>query len=265
TVEASEATYDAAGRLLALRLQPGTEDVLNTFQYDSLGRLTFATDDDLGDRHLLPDDPGFLIEQPTAAGQTVHYTYDGAGRLTSVLADDGSSFTYHYDVPQDPSYQYTAGRLAWVEELTGTVQVGYDSRGRQVRFQRTIVDAAASVTLSAEEELTFAPSGLLRSVDFKDGLVVDLTYDDAGRPIQIGNLWTVQQYDAAGRILDEQYGNGVTQAYRYDDNGDLEDVKVRRPAAAGGGLLYDVAVTRNGFGAIATVADSDGVGLDHNA
>src|SRR5690606_15434243 len=192
-------------------------------------------------------------------------TYDGAGRLTSVLADDGSSFTYHYDVPQDPSYQYTAGRLAWVEELTGSVQVGYDSRGRQVRFQRTIVDAAASVTLSAEEELTFAPSGLLRSVDFKDGLVVDLTYDDAGRPIQIGNLWTVQQYDAAGRILDEQYGNGVTQAYRYDDNGDLEDVKVRRPAAAGGGLLYDVAVTRNGFGAIATVADSDGVGLDHNA
>ncbi|HLT02134.1 MAG TPA: hypothetical protein VK001_08135, partial [Geminicoccaceae bacterium] len=75
------------------------------------------------------------------------------------------------------------------------MQVGYDSRGRQVRFQRTIVDAAASVTLSAEEELTFAPSGLLRSVDFKDGLVVDLTYDDAGRPIQIGNLWTVQQYD----------------------------------------------------------------------
>jgi RHS repeat-associated protein len=266
TVEAGQARYDAAGRLVSLCLQPGaTCGVEHTFEYDGLGRLKRASDPDIGERFLLHNDAGFLVEATNAAGQTIEYGYDGAGRVTSVLADDGSSFTYHYDVPLDTSYQFTAGRLAWVEEDTGTVQVGYDARGRQTRFQRTIVDAAASLTLSAEEAHTFAPSGLLRSVDFKDGLVVDLTYDDAGRPTQVGDLWSLGQYDPAGRILGESFGNGVTQAYSFDPNGDLATVEARRPPVAGATLLYRAAVTRTGFGAISAVDDTDATGLDHDA
>ena len=266
TVEAGESNYDAAGRLVAVRLQPGTTaETEHTFEYDGLGRLKFASDPDIGDRFLLHNDDGFLVEATNASGQTIQYGYDGAGRVTSVLADDGSSFTYHYDVPLDASYQFTAGRLAWVEEQTGTVQLGYDARGRQTRLQRTIVDTAASVTLSAEEAHTFAPSGVLRSMDFKDGLVVALAYDDAGRPTQVGDLWSVGQYDPAGRILGESFGNGVTQAYSFDENGDLESVEVRRPPAAGSSLIYQASVTRNGFSAITSVTDSDGTGLDHSA
>lgn len=266
TLEVGEARYDAANHMVELRLQPGTADeALHRFEYDGLGRLTFATDPDIGDRFLVHNDDGFLIEVTNAAGQTIQYGYDNAGRVTSVLADDGSSFLYHYDIPQDASYQFTAGRLAWVEEQTGTVQLGYDARGRQVRFQRTIVDAAASTTLAAEETHTFAPSGLLRSVDFKDGLVVDLAYDDAGRPTQVGDLWTVGQLDPAGRILSETFGNGVTQVNSFNANGDLASVTMRRPAAAGAGLLYRTAITRNGFGAITAANDTDGTGLDHRA
>jgi RHS repeat-associated protein len=265
-LEVGKATYDAADRMLTLRLQPDpSSEVLHEFVYDGLGRLVRANDPDIGERHLLHNDDGFLIEQTNAAGQTIQYSYDGAGRVTSVLADDGSSFTYHYDVPLDSAYQFTAGRLAWVEELTGTMQLGYDARGRQVKWQRSIVDSVASVTLGAEEEHTFAPSGLLRSVDFKDGLAIAMTYDDAGRATEVGDLWTAGSHDAAGRVLSESYGNGVTQAYGYDLNGDLEDVEVRRPMAAGGALLYQAAVTRNGFGAISSVTDSDGVGLNHAA
>ncbi len=265
-LEVGEASYDPAGRLLELRLQPGTAlAVAHTFEYDSLGRLRFATDPDIGDRFLLHNDDGFLTEATNAAGQTMQYGYDGAGRVTSVLADDGSSFTYHYDLPLDTGYQFTAGRLAWVEEDTGTVQLGYDARGRQTRFQRTIVDSAASVTIGAEEAHTFAPSGLLRAVDFKDGLTVDFAYDDAARPTQVGDLWSVGQYDPAGRILGESFGNGVTQAYSFDPNGDLATVELRRPPAAGAGLLYRASVTRNDFGAITAVDDTDATGLDHDA
>jgi RHS repeat-associated protein len=267
TVEAGEASYDAADHLVSLCLQPAGSSCAAThsFEYDGLGRLTFASDPDIGDRFLVHNDDGFLIEATNAAGQSIEYGYDDAGRVTSVVADDGSSFTYHYDTPQDSSYQYTAGRLAWVEEGTGTVQVGYDARGRQTRFQRTIDDTAASATLSAEETHVFSPSGLLRSVDFQDGLAIDLAYDDAGRPSQVGDLWTVGQYDPAGRILAESFGNGVTQAYSFDESGDLASVEVRRPPAAGAGLLYQASVTRNGVSAITSVTDSDGTGLDHNA
>jgi RHS repeat-associated protein len=265
-VEAGEASYDPADHLVSLRLQPGTaQEVEHTFEYDGLGRLTFASDPDIGDRFLVHNDDGFLVEATNAAGQSIEYGYDGAGRVTSVLADDGSAFTYHYDTPQDASYQFTAGRLAWVEEGTGTVQLGYDARGRQTRFQRTIVDSAAGKTLTAEEAHVFSPSGLLRSVDFLDGLTVDLAYDDAGRPTRVGGLWAVGQYDPAGRILGESFGNGVTQAYSFDANGDLASVAVRRPPAAGATLLYQASVTRNGFAAITSVTDSDGTGLDHNA
>jgi len=50
------------------------------------------------------------------------------------------------------------------------------------------------------------------SIDFADGLVIDLAYDDAGRATQIGNLWAVGSYNAAGQVLSETYGNDVTQA-----------------------------------------------------
>jgi len=55
--EAGEASYDAAGRLVSLTLLPGTADeTVHAFTYDSLGRLAFATDPDIGDRDLLYDD-----------------------------------------------------------------------------------------------------------------------------------------------------------------------------------------------------------------
>ena len=142
----------------------------------------------------------------------------------SVLVDDGSSFIYHYDDPLDSqTYEHTAGRLAWVEEVTGTVQLGYDARGNEVRFHREINDTVAQVQLSAEEVRTFSPSGLLREVDFQDGLAIAIDYDDAGRPTSLGDLWELESYDPAGRILAETFGNDVTQSYDYSRAQRLSD------------------------------------------
>ena len=266
TVEAGQATYDAAGRMTELELQPDASNPTHhTFVYDTLGRLIFATDPDIGDRTLTYNDAGFLTEATNAADQSIDYNYDGAGRLVSVLADDGSFFNYHYDDALDSgTYANTAGRLAWISEPTGQVQIGYDTRGRQVKSTREIQDGS-TWTGTATEDMRFAPSGLLRSIDYNDGLSIDYTYDDAGRPVQVGNLWTASSYDPAGRLLAEQFGNGVTGAYGYDVNGDVSSVEVDRPSAAGGSPFYQVSLTRNGFGAIDSVTDADGTGLNHTA
>lgn len=268
TAESVDATYDGAGRLVEMALQGGQATHLYT--YDTLGRMIAATDPDIGPRTLTYDDAGRLLTHINAEGQTITYAYDDIGRLTSMLADDGSAFAYHYDTALDPvTFGNTAGKLAWVQEATGQVQLGYDAYGRQTQYARSIDGS------SVEEDTTYAPSGVIRHVGLDSELGFDISYDPAGRPIRItetgsvspyGDIWQIvtprTDLDAAGRILAEQYGNGVTQAYTRDDNGATQHIQTTRSPSE---TLYDVTIARNAWRGITTVTDSDGTGLAHDA
>jgi RHS repeat-associated protein len=257
-LESVDATFDPADRITAMVLQAGTPAAVeHRFDYDTLGRLRFATDPDIGDRNLLHDDGDRLVEQTNAMGQTVEYGYDGAGRLTSIDSDDGSFFRYHYDLALDDDLRRTRGRLAWVEEATGRAELGYDELGRPAVIRRAIAGA------TAEEATTFAASGLPRRVDHRDGFAFDVDYDAAGRAIAVGALWTVEEQDAAGRVLRERFGNDVTQAMGPRNGvGQPEAIAVRR---SDGTALYDALLTYTGIGELHTVTDRDGHGLDHGA
>jgi RHS repeat-associated protein len=257
-LESVDAVFDPADRITAMVLQAGTPAAVeHRFDYDTLGRLRFATDPDIGDRHLLHDDGDRLIEQTNAMGQTVEYDYDGAGRLTSIDSDDGSFVRYHYDVPLDSALRHTRGRLAWVEEAAGRAELGYDELGRPTAIRRSIAGA------SAEEATTFSASGLVRRVDHRDGFAFDIVYDAAGRAVAAGDLWALEEQDAAGRTLRERFGNGVIQATGPRNGvGQPEAIAVTR---ADGTALYDAALTYTGIGELHTVTDRDGHGLDHGA
>jgi RHS repeat-associated protein len=255
-VESVDATYDAAGRILQFSLQGG--QVHHDFTYDSLGRLTFATDPDVGPRTMTYDDAGRLLSTQNGAGDIVAYGYDAAGRLTSV---DGTGVRarYHYDVPRSADFDHTAGFLAWVEEPTGSVDFGYDTQGRQAIIQRTLNDGGT--TIVGKEVTQYTLSGLTRSVDLGDGVALPITYDAAGRVAQVSGVWSVQSYNAADLPLSEQFANGVTQGYERD----VANRPTRITVAGSAGSLYDVAATYNPMGAIATLSDRDQVGLDHSA
>jgi RHS repeat-associated protein len=255
-VESVDATYDAAGRVLRFRLQNSQVD--HSFTYDTLGRLVHAYDPDIGTRTMRYDDGGALIHSVNGAGEEVGYTYDGAGRLTSVTAD-GAPVRFHYDQPRSAGYSFTAGRLAWVEEATGTVDLGYDAHGRRTVFHRSIVDG--SVTTEATQTQRLSPSGLLLGLSFDDGVSLPLAYDPAGRVVGVGSEWAVDELNASGDVLRERFGNGVVQSYERDVQRLPTRVRVARPAQA----LYDVAIGHGPFGAISSVADGDGAGLDHTA
>ncbi len=205
-VESIEASYDASGRILNLSLQAGS--VEHTFRYDSLGRLVFASDPDMGPRTLTYNDQNLLVRQENGENEGVTYTYDGAGRLARTESDDATVYQYHYDAAQDPThYKHTAGRLAWVEEPTGQVELGYDAFGRQIQIKRRVD------TLSAGETTRYSPSGLMLEVQYDDDLSVPMSYDAAGRAVAAGDLWTLESQDAEDRILRERFGNGVLQTF----------------------------------------------------
>jgi RHS repeat-associated protein len=257
TVEAVTAQYDAAGRIVAMRVGGGDDaSAEQHFEYDTLGRMVGASDADIGERVLTYDDAGRLIAHRNGAAQTTTYGYDGAGRLASMSAGDGLQFHYHYDQPRDAGFAHTAGRLVWIEEPTGRVELGYDTFGRTHRWRRTVNDEVA------DETTTHAPSGLVRSIDHGDGVVIDYRHDAAGRTVAIGDLWAAEEQDAAGRLVRERFGNGVVQSYQRDAVGQATRIQIVR---SGGPALYDAVVAYGPYGAIATVSDDDGVGLDHSA
>jgi RHS repeat-associated protein len=250
-----------------MSLQGG--EATHAFAYDTLGRLTFATDDDIGDRHLRYTDGGFLREHENAAGQTIEIFYDGAGRPVGRIGSDGTSFSFHYDADEGGgSAGRVAGRLAWVEEPNGKVSFTYDEHGRTESMTRSIKDPnknGPKATRTATETLAYSPSGLVLSVAHDDDFTALMAYDPAGRPVGVSRgsniLWQVIDQDAAGRVLEEQFGNGVQQITDRDLLGQPSRIQI----IDGARTLHDVGILRNAYGAATTVTDSDGAGLDHSA
>ncbi len=277
TIESVDATYDGAGRILQMSLQNG--QVNHNFSYDSLGRLTFADDPDIGARYLSYNDFGQLLVHTNAAEQATTFTYDSLGRLstqTGVAVSTPSagdvpaaSYSYSYDaypVGVSAPGGGTAntnllGRLSSITEPNGKVILAYDDFGRPRATSRTIADQTVT------ELLSLGMSGQIRSVLYGHDLTVTMEYDAVGRPESIsgpsGMLWQADAYDSAGRLTAESFGNGITQLTTRDILGLPERIEVNRPVMAG--PLYDVAVQRNAWTGIVSATDSDGVGLNHSA
>lgn len=255
--ELTRALYDAADRVTRYETVRGSDVVVQQFVHDSLGRLIGTVTPESGARTLTYDDAGRLLHQDNAVGQRMSFTYDAAGRVLTRTFDDGTAYRYHYDVPRTGTGGFTGGRLTWVEEPTGIVDVAYDELGRVTRRARTLDGIAGSV------ETRFAASGLPLAVVYDGGAYeFDMAYDGAGRPGRAGTLWTLEGQDAAGHVTDERFGNGVRQHYVRDVLGMPARIEVAAPA---GEMLYAVTVGRNAWGGITSLEDDDGRGLDHTA
>jgi RHS repeat-associated protein len=258
--ELARVSYDAAGRVLDYQLfrdDPLVPSALHSYRYDTLGRTVRVESSDHGARLMQYDEGDRMTSLQNAAGQSVALTYDAAGRLTSRQLSNGTAFQYHHDLARPGSGStFTGGRLAWVEEPTGTVELGYDALGNMIDRARTIDGRVGRRTA------VYAPSGIPVHVELDESISLDLGYDAAGRLISIGDLWQAESLDAAGRVLAERYGNGVEQTTSRDELGLPSRIDVEAP---GGAVLYGLGVTRHEWGGVATLVDDDGSGLDHSA
>lgn len=191
------------GSLAGLDRADGSND---EYTYDTRGNLISATNT-AGTTTLSynADDRVESITYP--GGQSVHYTYDDAGRRASVGDHDGNVANYHYDV---------LGRLSRVTDGVGVEIVGY----------------------------TYDTGNLPSRVDHANGVSTTYAYDDEARVIGVVNRGAdssiVSQFDYTYNTLDLIVGATSLDGqwtYKYDASGQLVHALFD---SAGGGTDQDI-------------------------
>ena len=185
--EIVQATYDAAGRLVQMRLAGGV--VTRSFTYDTLGRLTRSYDPDLGARTLTWDDGDRLRTETNAAGQTIAYDYDALGRADHARYRR-RCYRYHYDVAR-PACGGEPARPARVDRGADRQHRVRLRRARAARRWR----GGRSTTGCRRRPRATPPRGWCCGRSFDDGFSLDVRYDPAARPTAVGDLWTLIEQD----------------------------------------------------------------------
>jgi RHS repeat-associated protein len=301
-LEEVDALYNAAGQITSMKLQKGT--AVHQFLYDTLGRLVWAKDPDIGTREMRYADAGFLIRHKNGASDVLAFFYDHAGRLTGRGARTASSFTdtsadafaspvagdyvYHYDTPASEvsacSAPATKGRLAAVDEPAGKapgvgrVAFCYDQLGRQQVMYRSIGGASGKTGWQVD---VLAASGLPLGSRTDDDFRLLPQYDRAGRLQSLadgsGSITQPSPIWQAGLGSSPDSYAGMDAAGRvlgemFGNNlhgaYTRDEIGLTKTLALQKGQsspLFGLGITRNKYGAPTIVTDSVATGLDQNA
>jgi RHS repeat-associated protein len=123
--------------------------------------------------------------------------YDSTGRLTTATDPAGVVTTYARD---------SLGRLASVSRLGRTVTVEYEGTATS---PSRLLDGQGVVLAS----YSYSGDGRLGRVAYPDGGGYEYAYDPGGRVVRVvdlgGTLVEAHEYDASGRALTSEVGNGV--------------------------------------------------------
>ncbi len=268
--------FGADGRPLSAEDGPGTRV---TFDHDGDGRLVRMAHG--SGRTVRLDWHGErIVALHCGDGRSVHYRYDGRGRL--VGSDGGPHGPRRYDVDDD-------GRVLAVTDADGVVEVRntYDAEGRvltqlsplgrRTRYRygaghvTTIDDDGAGPVNRYEHDdrgrLVAVTDGeghtLRRSYDRwgnpaevieRDGTVTRREWDELARPVRREGAdggWETFVYDDRGRLVCTTTSTGATTRYRYDGDERLPGEVID---AEGAITRLDV---RDGL--VHAVTDADGV------
>jgi len=232
--------YDVLDNLLTVNQDTQTR----TFAYDSLKRLTSATNPESGAMCYGTivngqcqangyDANGNLVYKTDARGVLTTYVYDALNRATSRSYSDGTpSVTYAYD---STTITNGKGRLASVSSSASSYSYsGYDALGRALGGTQTIGSQSYSIT-----KVIYDRAGHVTSMRYPSGNSVNYNYDGAGRlgdkdaqlafTGNLGDGGTMRTYaggivyDAASRMSQEQFGT-TTPIYNklnYNPRGQL--------------------------------------------
>lgn len=193
--------YDALDNLLSVSQQLGTTGTTQSrnFIYDSLKRVTSATNPESGTILYLYDDNSNLLVRTDARGVSTHITYDavnrpvrrwynGSSSSSATLNNDpalpagvGASFevNYSYDAA---GVSKSKGRLTTVTSNASSYSYsGYDALGRVLGG--TQATDGQSYTMSYSYDL----AGNIKSQSYPSGRVVASEYDAAGRLAGVKN------------------------------------------------------------------------------
>lgn len=233
-------TYDAAENCLKRHIVTSNgpeEEILETNEYDSAGRLVRQSEQNMGD--------------PTQSF-TYDYTYNDEGQLLRIQYDNGNEAqgllqSFVYDSQSnllEESNQYGGGegeRNVYTYDQQGRQLTAhhYDLNGVLQRWNEHVYDARGNVvktvyamgdgSISSYEEMTYNEAGLVvREVSHNGEYTTEYqyTYDDKGQMLRTQRLENDQMmsatecdYDDAGNMVETRswYGDELVsrQGYEY--------------------------------------------------
>ena len=212
--ETTTYTYTPIGKVNTI-VYPDTSAI--SFSYDQLDHLTGMTDA-IGTTSYTYDVAGRLTSLTNPHGFAVSYTYDEAGNLIELTYPGNKKVYYSYDelnrlktvtnwLSQTASYTYDqAGRLTNLNHLNGTLTgYGYDNANRLTDIQNTKSDTTAIATY----HFTLDANGNRTGVDQTEPLT----------PI-LGSIATNYTYnEKKNRLL-----TAGPSTFDYDFEGQLADI-----------------------------------------
>jgi len=223
----TEYVYDVHGRMIAFIDQRGLE---TQYQYDASGRKTAVIEEDSTTTTYAYDGGGCGCSgsgppnKPTAmktrANDHFAYSYDVAGRMTSLAYPGGSrTVTFAYTVDGDNPY----GALRKVRDPNFAsgwdnnyhFEYKYDASGRQL--EERFPDGEKTV-------MAYDGSKRLQNLKFNtSSFITTYTYDTYSRPSvtsnSLGQSVTYNYYTSAGKkgmVEQLTYSGGLISTYDYD-------------------------------------------------
>jgi RHS repeat-associated protein len=238
-----QANYNYLGEPLT------STDALNnttTYTYDYRGGLTSVATPDNVVTTATYDDLGELTSVADAYGDTSSYQYDYAGRLSRATHPDGSYESYGYDEAGNKTSvadYTTAGSLLRSDtlgyDLNADLTSAKDWNGNTSTYtynaagQQTSKIQPVSSSTSLTTSYGYDPAGNLTAVtpgnqnnttwttynswNLPESVIEPAT---SAAPAAANRTWTTG-YDADGRPVSVTQPGGITQAYTYDQLGDL--------------------------------------------
>ncbi len=188
-----------------------------TFAYDSLKRLTQATNPESGTTNYGYDNNSNLSTKTDARNITTAYQYDSLNRLQQKSYSDGTpTVNYAYD---RSGVSNSVGRLTQASNSAATINyTGYDPLGRVTGNNQQ----AAGQTYSLSYSYNLA--GSVTSETYPSGRVVATGYDGANRVSQVAgtlggqttNYVSSVSYAPQGAPYTYRYGNTLWPGTTYN-------------------------------------------------
>lgn len=210
--------YDVLGNLRTVT--QGSQ--ARTFAYDSLSRMTSATNPETGTIAYAYDANGNLLTKTDARLTMATYIYDGLNRVTQSSYGNGTAVatptvTYGYD---SSSASNSKGKLTSVSsDVSAYNYTGYDAVGRVTASQQ--VTDGRTYSMGYQYDL----AGNMTSQTYPTGRVVSQTFDNTGRLVSVngqssgGTPKTYANsfgYTAHGAVERMRLGNGRWEHTSYD-------------------------------------------------
>ena len=227
---------------------------------DNVWRLRFGNDIQITDR-IGPDDSlshtvyspeGWIQERTDEAGVRTAYSYDSAGKVTSVTRSAQSADAVRYDYSYDAGFPDKVATVTPRDPVTNLVNVnwqawrydyypaGSPSPGALFHVSRVRSDGSTAEVIATYE---YDSHGRVTGQTSATGGQTDYSYDGAGNLVAVlappnndGGVrpQTAYGYDALGRVLTVTDPIGKTTTYSYDALGRVLIVTLPEPAAGSG-------------------------------